>query len=207
MMRLVLCALLFGACALGDDDGPAADPADGRKTVDSREGPMADASSGLPDSPRYPDSRPPPDAPPVYDAAPCGTPGPDTCAAAIDLTAMAGTAAGATATGDTTLLDDTITSAECTGFPNPGNDAIYKVTANSGQMIIATLTPTGDWDPSVYISNACPTTECLACFYIGVSGYPETATYPVTANGTYYVVVDGYAMYAFGCYSLNVKLM
>jgi hypothetical protein len=207
MNRLVLAVVLLAGCALGDDDGGSARPIDGPSEgglADSRGGPIIDSSSGLPDSRPYPDAPPPVDARPVVDAAPCGTPGPDTCEAATDLSTTAATASGATVTGDTTLLASDLTPTDCTGFSNPGPDAIYKLTAAVGQTIHVTLT-SSSWDASVYITSACSSTACVAGADESVS-LPEETSYAVTAAGTYFVAVDGYTSSAFGCYSLNVKL-
>jgi hypothetical protein len=212
MTRLVLLAALLCGCALGDDDGGGSSmPSDARSgggTPDSRTGgPIVDASSGLPDSPPYPDAGVPDAAPDAPPPVPCGTAGPETCESATDLTTMAAMAGGVTVSGDTTTLASNLsTVTACTGYSNVGPDAVYKVTANMGQTIHATLRP-GPWDPSLYIVSACMAdTACLLGKDEGYSGGMETLSYPVTANGTFYVVVDGWSTGSFGCYELTVRL-
>jgi len=156
---------LFG-CAhtdSGEDDSP-----DGRR-YDARlpgDGSSFDAMPPKPDAAPTPDAEPVPDSAVPSPDAPtmvCGVPGPDGCGAAMDLTAAASNAGGTTLTGDTTGLDDDLQpeASTCTGYFPDGPDAVYKVTADTGDRITATVTPT-DWDASIYIASACDSGSCVA---------------------------------------------
>jgi hypothetical protein len=187
---------------MGDDDswpgfdGSSMSFPDGRALVDAQP---------VPDARMFPDSPPPvfPDAPPPVM---CGTTSPDLCAAAMDVTAGAMAAGGMTVSGDTTSLMNDLSppATGCTGFSNPGPDAIFQVTAAAGQTIRATVRP-DLWDASVFIASACTSSACVAGADIEIDE-PETTSFAVTTAGTYFVVVDSWQASTAGCYELNVAL-
>jgi hypothetical protein len=131
---------------------------------------------------------------------------PDTCAQAQDITAGAMMAGGVTITGDTTgYIDDVRPDSACTGFLPDGPDAIFSVTVNAGVTITAVATPTTSWDISLELVQPCAATPTCLDGSDVISG-PETVTYTTTAQGTYFVVVDGYNPGVAGPYSLNVRV-
>ena len=233
-VRAILCsmtvALACAACASGggagddDDDTPDAreQKFDARATPDAA--PTPDSPPGSPDARPAVDAAPgAPDAPPAPDA-PAGTPDAgggsvcgmaaaapdnDTCAAAIDVTTAAGGAGGATVYGDTTgYVDDLIPPTPgCIGYEMDGPDAIYAVQATAGRTLRATVTPEG-WDVGVYILSTCSdAATCTVGADVGFSGDAETVDYVVPTTATYYVVVDGWATSAYGCFTLNVSIL
>ena len=157
----------------------------------------------------------PTDAAPTTDAASTSTDaasgvGPDTCVQAMDLTAAAMTGPGATVTGDTTGYADDVRFADsaCTGFLPDGPDAIYSVTVNAGVTITAVATPTPlptSWDISLELVQPCAAVPTCLDGSDVISG-AETVTYTTTAQGTYFIVVDGYNPGVDGPFSLNVRV-
>ncbi len=128
----------------------------------------------------------------------------DTCAGALDLTAMAAGVDGATVTGSTTGLGNDIQPPMgCTGFVNDGPDAIYQVTIGAGQRVTATLTPQG-WDGALTLIQPCTFTP--VCLAGSDNGTPEVAVFTATAATAIYVVVDSYGPEAAGAYTLNVRI-
>jgi hypothetical protein len=193
--------VLVAACAQGSSGG---DEVDARAT-DAKED-LVDSS--MPDGPQTTDARLI-DAPQTpIDAGIDAPPGsaPDTCVQAQDITAAAMVAGGTTMTGDTTnYADDVRPASTCTGFLPDGPDAIYSVTVNAGVTITAVATPTTSWDISLELVQPCAATPtCLAGSDV-ISG-AETVTYTTTAQGTYFIVVDGYNPGVAGPFSLNVRL-
>lgn len=128
----------------------------------------------------------------------------DTCAGAVDLTAMASGADGVTVNGDLTgFANDVQPPMACTGFSNDGPDAIYLVTIGNGQTVTATLTPQG-WDGALTLVQPCVMTPlCLAG---SDSTNPEVASYTATSPTAVYIVVDSYDPTVFGRYTLNVRV-
>jgi hypothetical protein len=115
-------------------------------------------------------------------------------------------AGGTTVTGDTTgYADDVRPASACTGFLPDGPDAIYSVTVNAGVTITAVATPTTGWDISLELVQPCTATPTCLDGSDVISG-AETVTYTTTAQGTYFIVVDGYNPGVAGPFSLNVRL-
>jgi hypothetical protein len=94
--------------------------------------------------------------------------------------------------------DDT---GNCTGYDEPGNDRVYKVTVPMGQRLAATVTPTSTtFDAAVYFV-ATPAATCGVSPLVcqggrdeGYDGDPETAYYGnnTAAPVDVFVVVDSY---------------
>lgn len=195
--------VVFAACAQGQGGGDGDD-------VDAR---AIDAKQDLVDAPNV--DAPPGaidaavDAPPsAIDAGIDAPPGaaPDTCAQAQDVTAGAMMAGGITVTGDTTgYADDVRPASSCTGFLPDGPDAIYSVTVNAGVTITAVATPTTGWDISLELVQPCTATPTCLDGSDVITG-PETVMFTTTAQGTYYIVVDGYNPGVAGPFSLNVRV-
>jgi hypothetical protein len=133
----------------------------------------------------------------------------DQCSAAIDLTAQAVQPAGATVYGDTTGYASELNPAiiaTCTGAPNPGPDAIYRVDAPAGAQVMLELAPE-DWDGAVYLLDGCAAAaSCLGGDDGMGVGAVDSATIAVTSAGTYYVVVDSQAAARAGCFTLRVRI-
>jgi hypothetical protein len=196
--------VLVAACAQGSGDG---DEVDARAT-DAKED-LIDSS--MPDGSQSIDARV--DAPTTpIDAGIDAPPGaaPDTCVQAQDITAAAMVAGGTTVTGDTTGYADDVrpaSGATCTNFIPDGPDAIYSITVNAGVTITAVATPTTSWDISLELVQPCTLTpSCVAGEDSGFGGDPETMVYTTTAQGTYYIAVDGFNPGIAGPFSLNVRI-
>jgi hypothetical protein len=195
--------VMLAACAQGqssgDDDVDAPVAIDAK--VDNIDAPSVDAPPGAIDAAI--------DAPPsAVDAGIDAPPGaaPDTCAQALDVTAGAMQAGGVTMTGDTSgYADDVRPASACTGFLPDGPDAIYSVTVNAGVTITAVATPTTGWDISLELVQPCAATPTCLDGSDAITG-PETVMFTTTAQGTYYIVVDGYNPGVAGPFSLNVRV-
>jgi len=127
----------------------------------------------------------------------------DGCGAAINLTSAALTPGGTIAYGDTRgyandLVPTSLTG--CTGSPEPGPDAIYRLTLAAGDTLTATLESQG-WTGAIYVIDACSSTA--ACKG-GAASFAQ-ATAPITVAGTYYLVVDSTG--AAGCFALSVAVV
>ena len=133
----------------------------------------------------------------------------DRCAMAIDITASATTPAGATVYGDTRGYTNDLNPSiivNCTDAPNPGPDAIYRLTAAAGDDIMLELAPI-DWDGAVYVLDACAAgATCLGGADALGTGSLDTATVSVTTAGDYFVIVDGQTTAREGCYTLRVRI-
>lgn len=145
---------------------------------------------------------------PATDASACElaaqAPDNDLCGAAIDLTAAALAAGGTIAYGDTTGYVNNLTPSSlpgCTGEPQPGPDALYRMTLAAGDTVTLTLSPEG-WTGAVYLIDACTSTAgCEG----GAAAFSQ-ASIAITAPGTYYVVVDAPASSAAGCFALAAAI-
>jgi hypothetical protein len=135
----------------------------------------------------------------------------DLCSGAIDLTAAAHTAAGATAYGDTTGYAGNLNPAiiaTCTGAMTPGADAVYQVDAAAAGTLMLELVPL-DWDGAVYVLDACNTgATCLGGADDLEVGTIETASIALPTAGTYYIVVDSRlsGTDGTGCFTLRARL-
>jgi hypothetical protein len=91
----------------------------------------------------------------------------------------------------------------CTGAPQPGLDAAFRISADAGQTITATVRPEG-FDAAVYIVRDCSSTSCDAIAdEAGVSG-TETASVAAPVTADYFVIVDSPT--GAGCYELDVTV-
>jgi hypothetical protein len=119
---------------------------------------------------------------------------------------------GETVYGDTTgyTSDQNLLATDCTSNVSNAGDAVYKVEATTGQTITATLTPDGpgDWDPALYIVDACVSPTCLVGSDQLGANLSEQVELPVSADATYYIIVDGATPIAAyeGCYVLTVEV-
>jgi hypothetical protein len=167
-----------------------------------------------------PADAPAPDArAPLADAAPDGSldfcaransaPSSDGCGVAPDLSTAARQPGGVTVYGSTRGYSDHVNPAiiaTCTGAMEPGPDALYRVDAGAGRTVRLTLL-TVDWDAAVYLLDGCSrSAPCLGGSDQRGVGARETFNRMVS-GGTYYVVVDGSAMTAAGCYALTVEVL
>jgi hypothetical protein len=149
------------------------------------------------------------DAPPTADASVCelaaAVPDNDGCGDARDLTAAALMPGGTVVHGDTTGYAGDLTPSTlpgCTGVPEPGPDAVYRMTLVAGDDITFTLTPDG-WDGDAYFTNGCSgTATCLG----GADAFMEQAIAIGTA-GTYFLIVDAPASGASGCFTLEAQIV
>jgi cysteine-rich repeat protein len=97
----------------------------------------------------------------------------------------------------------------CTGYSETGNDIVYKVTLNAGQMLTATLTPGATQDVAVYVVTDCAdvVASCVSGADAGFGGDPEMLTYTATATGAVYVIVDGFdTSETTGAYTLQLSI-
>lgn len=127
----------------------------------------------------------------------------DTCGQARDLTPAANQQGGATVYGNTTGYANDLTPSmlpNCTTSPEPGPDAIWRVTLTAGQSLSVTFAPDG-WSGDVYITNAC--TSTATCVGGGAMFTPVTVT---PTAGTYYIIVDSRSAGASGCFALDVTI-
>jgi hypothetical protein len=111
------------------------------------------------------------------------------CELAIDLQQQGQTAFPVYTCG---ALSDYSPANGCTGYAASGEDAVWKIHLEAGQIFGATLTA-ADYDAAIYVLTDCA--DMYSCVAGGDD--PETFTYLATAEGWYYLVVDGYQ--AGGC--------
>jgi hypothetical protein len=129
----------------------------------------------------------------------------DGCGASRDLTAAASAAGGTVAHGDTTGYVDDLTPStlpDCTGSPEPGPDAIFRVNLVVGESLAVTLTTDG-WLGDVYVTDAC--TQIADCLDGAMQNTAVTVG-PVGTAGTYYIVVDARTAGVSGCFSLSATI-
>lgn len=128
----------------------------------------------------------------------------DVCGDSIDLTTAALTPAGTLAHGDTTGYANDLTPStlpDCTGQPEPGPDALYRLTLAAGDTVHLTLSPEG-WTGAVYLIDACNgTATCEG----GAASFAD-ATISIATAGTYFVVVDAPTAGAAGCFTLSARI-
>lgn len=104
----------------------------------------------------------------------------------------------------TAVNDYDPTRTGCTGFSAQGPDVVYQVTMQSGDRLVASLTPgTPSWDASLYLVRNCGdvTTSCVAG---QDNGNPEMIDYTAAVTGDFFLIVDGFR--AGGAYTLDVQL-
>ena len=96
----------------------------------------------------------------------------------------------------------------CTGTFTAGGDVVYAFTPTVTTSYTFTLTPNG-WDGELYLLPDCASagagmTACIAGADMNSVGGVETVTTALTANVTYFVVVDSYAANIAGPFTLQV---
>lgn len=154
-------------------------------------------------------------APPAIDAAgpdasvcalAAQQPDNDRCAAAID---VAVTAAEVERYGDTTGYANDLAPSVlpgCAGSPEPGPDAVYRLTLTAGDTLHAELRTTGH-DGALYLLDGCSlTATCRGGADALGAGALDQATIAITTTGTYYLVVDASSATAAGCYALRLSV-
>lgn len=111
-----------------------------------------------------------------------------------------------TFTGNTqTAVNDYSDSQACTGYASAGPDQVYRVSLQPNDRIRATLTPTNNWDASIYLVTGCGNIS-QSCVAGEDNGNPEVVDYVAANGGTFYLIVDGFGN-AGGAYSLQVQIM
>jgi hypothetical protein len=131
----------------------------------------------------------------------------DACANAIDVTAAA--LAGVTLYGDTTgYANDLVPSVlpGCTESPEPGPDAIYRIDAQAGDTVHATLTPVG-WNSALYLIDGCSGTATCLGGDDQFGSSTDEATIAITTADTYFLVIDSSTTSGAGCYTLQLELV
>lgn len=90
---------------------------------------------------------------------------------------------------DRVALADT----DCTGAGTGGKDVIYQLTLTAGDLLGVEVS--ADYDAAVYLLDQCTAAPaaCLAGSDQGAQGETEYLYYLAENNGTYYLVVDGFA--------------
>jgi hypothetical protein len=99
----------------------------------------------------------------------------------------------------------------CTKYPQPGPDVAYSLSLAMGQQITITLTNSAMYDGAVALLGpgadticSATITTCVAGADVTFDGQVETVTYTATAAGTYYILVDSYAVNEGGMFTLGV---
>jgi hypothetical protein len=131
----------------------------------------------------------------------------DVCADAIDLT-FGVQCGGAFRYGDSTgYFGNLEPPAACTSnFTLDGPDAIYRVHAEDGQTITATVSPDQGYDAGLYILSDCLSSACLVGKDSALAGGIESVTTTAEGTGTYYIVVDSWSPGVEGCYAIAVTV-
>jgi hypothetical protein len=133
----------------------------------------------------------------------------DTCQTATAL--LLGTPVNGTTINASSNYDSGLET--CTGFAQPGGDVAYAIPLAAGTSITVTLSaPAATFDPSISllgpgsaaaVCDAVPVT-CLAGADAGVDGDGESFAFTASVTGNYYIIVDSYASFARGAFTLNV---
>jgi hypothetical protein len=222
--QLIAFAAVVGGCSFdrGYDDSRLLCAADGRCPDGFRcdessdparcvRDPGADASPPTSDAAR-PDATPAPDASQLTvceraDLAPDN----DLCGQAIDITVDITSIGGAIFYGDTTAYQNTINPAvilNCTNWPEPGSDAIYRFDAPAGSTLEVTLATDGGWDGAIYLLDGCSSSAtCLGGDDKVGFGLIDDDSIPIATAGTYYLIVDANHVASYGCYTLTAALL
>ena len=94
----------------------------------------------------------------------------------------------------------------CTGSPEPGPDAVYRLALSAGDTLHAELRTTGH-DGAIYLLDGCSlTATCRGGADALGAGAIDQATIAITTTGTYYLVVDASSAGAAGCYALRMSI-
>lgn len=73
-----------------------------------------------------------------------------------------------------------------------GADVVYQFTPAVTQLYIIEVSPSGNYDASVYVSTDCSTIPNCISADVGGPGVKETIRHSLTAGITYFIVVDGF---------------
>jgi len=113
-------------------------------------------------------------------------------------------------TGDsfsaTNNYDPSIPGPSCTGYSAAGKDVVYKVTAESGDVLhLDYVQPSAD--AAFYVVTDCANVSgtCVAGADATVTGGHEVISYTVTAAGTYYIILDSYTSAYGGPWTLTYE--
>jgi len=118
---------------------------------------------------------------------PCPQPPPnDTCAGAI---AMQRCGAGQFAGTLAAAVNDYSPTNGCTGYAAAGKDVVYVASMVAGDILHLVYT-TPAYDGSLYVLSNCA--DMASCVVGEDDPEPETITWTVTADGTYYIIADAY---------------
>ncbi len=88
----------------------------------------------------------------------------------------------------------------CTGWAAAGEDAVWKIHLAAGEAFSAALTGQ-DYDASLYLLTDC--SDMGSCVAGGDD--PEVVDYQATADGWYYLIVDGYQLGGCGNSVLTIE--
>lgn len=130
----------------------------------------------------------------------------DTCGTSRDLTADALAPGGTRAYGDTAGYANDLTPTslpDCTGFQEPGPDAVYRLELVAGDTVHLELTPEG-WTGAIYLIDACTGMATDTC--LGGAGSFSEEIIEIQTAGTYFVVVDAPTAGAAGCFTLAARI-
>ncbi|MGC4117265.1 MAG: hypothetical protein QM765_22435 [Myxococcales bacterium] len=137
----------------------------------------------------------------------------DRCVAPADLTK--GTANAKT--GNTLYAGaDYLSAASCSpgGGTFKGRDLVYKYAAPNAGTFTITVTPTGTWDPALWVTsgppgaaNACGdgATTCIGTRDEKGPGVAETLTIPGASAADYYIVVDAFSATERGEFTIEIN--
>jgi hypothetical protein len=124
---------------------------------------------------------------------PATTPPPnDTCASPQSVTpgvSVMGATTGAV--NDYALGTNPAYPVACGRAFNDGRDVVYTFTAPSAGTFVATVTPTGSFDPSLLqVSGSCSAAQCVRGADLGGPGAAEAITFTASAGQTTFFIVD-----------------
>jgi Abnormal spindle-like microcephaly-assoc'd, ASPM-SPD-2-Hydin len=121
-----------------------------------------------------------------------GRPANDTCASAtvIDTSRLPFSASGTTFGASNDI--DPGTSCFTSVLSTRGPDVVFQFTPADTQLYIVDVTPSGNYDTSVYITTDCATAfDCITADF-GGPGSTEEIRHSLAAGTTYFIVVDGF---------------
>ncbi|MCC6999004.1 MAG: hypothetical protein IT370_30605 [Deltaproteobacteria bacterium] len=192
---LALLGVLAGCGGGGGGDAQDAAPGGDGAPVDAAAPPDAAITPDGAELDAAPPDAAPLDAPPAdvaIDAMPTGG---ETCALATSF--GPGTYPGQTTVGANNDYTGSLSANGCTGSDD-GRDLVYSVTVPPNKRLIASVTPTGAYDPSIYLvgtpAAACGAMPRLCLASDDSGGAAQTNTVRYINNGasdqTVYVIVD-----------------
>ena len=128
----------------------------------------------------------------------CGGPPPpqdcDTCESAEEVPCFLERCTAGTTTGNTELYtNDYSPLNDCTGYSAEGNDVVYYMDLEEGDVLDLTYTQLV-WDTSFYILTDCADmNSCVVGADGTYSGEPEHIDYVVPTTGRYYLILDAWS--------------